>query len=88
MSDAKAGTWICPECGDRVHMSGEVEPWNCVECGVEMQHEYDTEVVHKDELRALIELWRKEAEEEDTDLHGNTRYTTLHEKANELSELL
>lgn len=88
MSDAKAGLWACPECGDQVHMNDESEPWDCVECGVPMEHQQERKAVPKEELRELVESWREEAEDADTDLHGNARYTTLHEKANELSELL
>lgn len=62
MTEPKAGLYVCPECGDRVRMDEPVEPWNCVECNVEMQHQApdnSPDTVPKADLRELVEKWER-----------------------------
>lgn len=90
MTNAKAGLWICPECGDRVRMTEECEPWNCPKDGATMEHESDSSVVDKDELRKLVTEWRTEANELLTQTHDPVakRGEALMEASRELEELL
>lgn len=90
LTNAKAGLFICPECGERVRVTEEVEPWACPKDGTTMEHESESSVVDKDELEELVMKWRTEANELLTQTHDPVakRGEALMEASRELEELL
>jgi len=55
-------THQCQECGDTVEGGPEESEWNCVMCGGRVVPMNESKVVHKDELRGLVENMRETEE--------------------------
>lgn len=57
-----SGTWVCPECGRAIYMEEAVEPWDCLECGTEMEPQGQLNMTSNEKLRELVDELRERAE--------------------------